>query len=68
VFLSQDTITRQIDRVQRKISEFYENQFLKDNILIFLYIRSYCISFDKDNMSIMIKKVRDIYLVSHTSQ
>ena len=32
VFLSQDTPTRQIDRVQRRISEPYEHHCLKDNI------------------------------------
>jgi len=32
VFLSQDTTTRQIDRVQRRISEPYEHHCLKDNI------------------------------------
>ena len=31
-FLSQDTTTRQIDRVQRRISEPYEHHYLKDNI------------------------------------
>jgi len=31
-FLSQDTTTRQIDRVQRRISEPYEVHYLKDNI------------------------------------
>jgi len=30
--LSQDTTTRQIDRVQRRISEPYEHHCLKDNI------------------------------------
>ena len=32
VFLSQDTTTRQIDRVLRRISEPYEHHCLKDNI------------------------------------
>jgi len=31
-FLSQDTTNRQIDRVQRRISEPYEHHCLKDNI------------------------------------
>jgi len=31
-FLSQDTTTRQIDRVQWRISESYEHHCLKDNI------------------------------------
>jgi len=31
-FLSQDTTTRQINRVQRRISEPYEHHCLKDNI------------------------------------
>jgi len=31
-FLSQDTTTHQIDRVQRRISEPYEHHCLKDNI------------------------------------
>ena len=31
-FLSQDTTTRQIDRVQRRMSEPYEHHCLKDNI------------------------------------
>ena len=31
-FLSQDTTTRQIDRVQRRISKPYEHHCLKDNI------------------------------------
>jgi len=31
-FLSQDTITRQINRVQRRIPKPYEHQCLKDNV------------------------------------
>jgi len=33
-FFSRDTITRQIDRVQRRISEPYEHHCLKDNIVL----------------------------------
>ena len=32
MFLSQDTTTRQIDRVQRRIFEPYEHHCLKDNV------------------------------------
>ena len=32
VFLSQDTTTHQIDRVQQRISTPYEHYYLKDNI------------------------------------
>jgi len=33
-FLSQDTTTRQIDRVQRRIFEPYEHHCFKDNIVL----------------------------------